>query len=77
MLRFGLGGGYLLKVSNGVKKLSAELQVGTQPPIKEKKQQGDKSNYKEVFQIALSTIRTYRGRLSRVRRRPLDYYFGI
>jgi hypothetical protein len=58
-------------MTKGVKELSAQLQVRTQSPVKEKKQQGDKSNYKEVFQIALSTIRTYRGRLSTVRRRPL------
>jgi len=35
---------YLLKVTNGVEELSDELQVGTQPPVKEKEQQGDKSN---------------------------------
>jgi len=35
---------YLLKVANRVEKLSDELQIGSQPPVKEKEQQGDKSN---------------------------------
>jgi hypothetical protein len=35
---------YLLKVTNGVEKLSQELQIRTQPPVKEKEQQSDKSN---------------------------------
>jgi hypothetical protein len=43
-----------LKVTDGVEKLAHELQIGTQPPVKEKEQQGDKNKYKEVFQIALS-----------------------
>jgi len=33
-----------LKVTNGVEELSDELQIGSQPPVKEKEQQGDKSN---------------------------------
>jgi len=35
---------YLLKVANRVEELSDELQIGSQPPVKEKEQQGDKSN---------------------------------
>ena len=37
-------GSYLLKVTDGVEKLSRDLQIGTHPPVKEKEQQGDKSN---------------------------------
>ena len=35
---------YLLKVTNGVEELSDELQIGSQPPVKENEQQSDKSN---------------------------------
>jgi hypothetical protein len=31
-------------VTNGVEELSDELQIGSQPPVKENEQQGDKSN---------------------------------
>jgi hypothetical protein len=35
---------YLSKVANRVEELSDELQIGSQPPVKEKEQQGDKRN---------------------------------
>jgi hypothetical protein len=35
---------YLLKVANRVEELLDEFQIGSQPPVKEKEQQGDKSN---------------------------------
>jgi hypothetical protein len=46
----------LLEVTNGMKKLSDELQIWTQSPVQEKEKQNDKSNYNQVFQTASSAI---------------------
>jgi hypothetical protein len=46
----------LLEVTNGMKKLSDELQIRTQSPVQEKEKQNDKSNYNQVFQTASSAI---------------------
>jgi hypothetical protein len=39
LLPAGLAGVYLLELTNGVEKISDDLEVGTQPPVQEHKQQ--------------------------------------
>ena len=51
-----LGCVYLLELPNGVEKSSNDLEVATQPPVQEQKQQRNQADNKENFQVRVPGV---------------------